>query len=131
MTRINVVPVEELSDKHLSGEFHEITRVFTLARKRGAAHPKAPSQYVLGKGHVLFFYDKLSWVSRRYQSLAQELRSRAARRGSSSSVNGDLVARVISEARDEVPHLFGEYHPTPESLSINRQRLRERSGKVG
>ncbi len=31
MTRINVVPVEELSNEHLLGENHEITMVYNLA----------------------------------------------------------------------------------------------------
>ncbi len=127
MTRINVVPVEELSDKHLSGEFHEISRVFTLARKRGAAHPKAPAQYTRGKGHVLFFYDKLFWVANRYHSLARELQLRAFLKKRDSSVDMDRVRKVVSDAKLEVPHLFGKYSPTPEALAINRQRILERS----
>ena len=33
MTRINVVPVEELTNKHLMAEYHEITRIFRLVRE--------------------------------------------------------------------------------------------------
>lgn len=127
MTRINVVPVEELSDKHLSGEFHEISRVFTLARKRGSPHPKAPAEYTLGKGHVLFFYDKLSWVANRYHSLARELQLRAFLKKRDSSVDMNRVRKVVSDAKSEVPHLFGKYSPTSEALAINRQRILERS----
>lgn len=127
MTRINVVPVEELSDKHLSGEFHEISRVFTLARKRGSPHPKSPSEYTLGKGHVLFFYDRLFWVANRYHSLARELQLRAFLKKRDSSVDMDRVSKVVSDAKLEVPHLFGKYCPTPEALAINRQRILERS----
>lgn len=127
MTRVNVVPVDELSDKHLSGEFHEISRVFTLARKRGSAHPKAPTQYTLGKGHVLFFYDKLSWVANRYHSLARELQLRSFMKKRESSVDMDRVRKVCDEAREHVPHLFGNYKPTPEAIALNRQRILERS----
>lgn len=127
MTRINVVPVTELSDKHLSGEFHEISRVFTLARKSGSAHPKAPTQYTLGKGHVRFFYDKLEYIACRYHSLAHELSLRAFLKKRESKVDMDRVRKVVLDARLEVPHLFGNYKPTPESLAISRQRLLERS----
>lgn len=34
MTRINLVDPSELSRSHLQGEYHEITRVFALARKQ-------------------------------------------------------------------------------------------------
>jgi deoxyribonuclease (pyrimidine dimer) len=127
MTRINVVPVTELSDKHLSGEFHEISRVFTLARKRGSAHPKAPTHYTLGKGHVLFFYDKLLFISGRYGELACELVRRSQAKGKPSGVDHTRVGLVIATAIKEVPHLFGDYTPTTESMSINRQRILERS----
>ena len=127
MTRINVVPVSELSDKHLGGEFHEITRVFTLARKRGAAHPKAPSEYTLGKGHVLFFYDKLLFITTRYSELASEIIRRTEQRGKTSKLDMIQIGQVIATAIVEVPHLFGDYTPTPEALAINRQRLKERS----
>ena len=33
MTRINVIPVDELVNKHLLAEYHEITRVFGLVKK--------------------------------------------------------------------------------------------------
>lgn len=127
MTRINVVPASELSDKHLGGEFHEISRVFTLARKRGSAHPKAPVEYTLGKGHVLFFYDKLRFISHRYVSLALELEVRAKRKGKVPNIDWGRIQSVIGEAWVSVPSLFNEYEPTPEALEINRQRILERS----
>lgn len=55
MTRINCVPVEELTDKHLLAEYRELPRIFNLAR----AVEDAPTEYVLGTGHMKFFYDKL------------------------------------------------------------------------
>lgn len=127
MTRINVVPASELSDKHLGGEFHEISRVFTLARKRGSAHPKAPSEYTLGKGHVLFFYDKLGWIAHRYYSLGVELDLRATRKRREPSVDWRRVFQVVSESWHAVPHLFNDYEPTDEARAINRQRILERS----
>lgn len=33
MTRVNVIPVEELHDKHLIAEYREIPRIVNLVRK--------------------------------------------------------------------------------------------------
>lgn len=81
MTRINIVPVEMLTNEHLRGEYKEITRVFTLSRKHfertGELRPKdAPASYVLGEGHVKFFYDKLNWVLQRYMKLHAVMKQR-------------------------------------------------------
>lgn len=57
MTRINLIPVEELTNKHLIAEKHEITRVFALA-KNSKPNVKIPDTYRMGKGHVTFFIIK-------------------------------------------------------------------------
>ena len=80
MTRINVVPVSELTNKHLVAENHEIARVYNLARKaqqgvlRGSK--KLPLYYTMGTGHVMFFYNKLGFISERYLALNEEMRRR-------------------------------------------------------
>ena len=45
MTRVNLVPVEELVDKHLVAEKHEITRVLALARNHNPRTVKIPPTY--------------------------------------------------------------------------------------
>lgn len=52
MTRINLIPVQELTNKHLIAEKHEITRVFALAKN--SKSPKIPNTYRTGTGHVTF-----------------------------------------------------------------------------
>lgn len=126
MTRINVVPVEELTRQHLQGEYKEITRVFTLARnasKRGInkynfeAKMKAPKEYTLGTGHVKFFMDKLGYILNRYQQLTAEM----IRRGYSPNPvpSGELVKGLDK-------FWLKSYNPTPEALEINRKRIQER-----
>lgn len=132
MTRINVVPVQELSDKHLAGEYHEITRVFELARKHSKnfdSPPLGSPCYVLGKGHVQFFYDKLSFISSRYVQLALEMRFRAYQRQVSSAVDMRVVLEVIQCAHDSIqdPGWWNDYEPTPEALALNRLRIADRS----
>lgn len=126
MTRINVVPVQELTNKHLQGEYHEITRVFGLVRKaqeRGInkynikQKLKVPSEYTLGTGHVLFFYDKLNYILSRYTSLCIEM----GRRGFNTNPIG--LHYLTDGIRQE---WFGNYIPTSEAIKINRERIEER-----
>lgn len=46
MTRINLIPVQELTNKYLIAEKHEITRVFALAKN--SKSPKIPNTYRMG-----------------------------------------------------------------------------------
>ncbi len=130
MTRINVVPEDTLTNKHLSGEFHEISRVFNLVRKAIARDTPVviPKYYLLGRGHVTFFYDKLGYISERYLRLGLELSYRAYSSGRVSSVNIAQVLNLIEQARNDIPDVWwGEYTPTQHAIDINRKRLRERS----
>lgn len=127
MTRINVVDPTELHGKHLMGEIHEITRVYSLVRKAQDRKInkynfkdkiKQPAAYTLGNGHVYFFYDKLKFITERYFALNKE----AIKRG--FNVNPikeeELIAGISS-------WWFGDYVPTVEAISTNRERIKERS----
>lgn len=122
MTRINCVPPEELGDKHLVAEYHEITRVFGLVRKniesgKDPATIPAPERYTLGTGHVKFFYARLGWVERRLAELALEMNKRKMR----------VRLELLKGISDGLPaHLFGDWEPDDEALAINRERLAER-----
>ncbi len=80
MTRINLIPVENLHKKHLVAETHEITRVFGLASKAQfdiiKRRRKLPETFRMSEGHVLFFYDKLAFIANRYEQLSDEMRRR-------------------------------------------------------
>jgi deoxyribonuclease (pyrimidine dimer) len=126
MTRINVVPVEELHNKHLLGEYKEITRVYALVRKAQESGRmkslSSPVEYTMGKGHVLFFYRKLGYISKRYQQLTQEMLKRGYKPSPISliSLEGGIDRRY-----------FSDYLPTEKALDINRQRIRERLVGMG
>lgn len=122
MTRINCVPVEELSGQHLVAEYRELPRVFALARKAAArgAHA-APADYTLGKGHLLFFYTRLAYLVRRHSELVSEMQ----RRGYKPSFSG-----VKRADYPDIPDQYWEdWQPTPQALEANRRRILERSGK--
>lgn len=126
MTRINVVEPSELTNKHLMGELHEITRVYGLVRKAQDRKInkynfkdkiKQPSAYTMGTGHVYFFYDKLGFITDRYYALNQEAVKR------NFKVNPIDKQQLVSDIQQ---WWFGEYQPTQEAVEINRKRIKER-----
>jgi deoxyribonuclease (pyrimidine dimer) len=123
LTRINIVDPSLLNDKALSGEWHELPRVFTLAKnaywdnRLEAVLNKAPKQYTMGTGHVTFLYDKLGFILKRYKQLAQECKQRGW------NVN------VIDDEKllEWVPkQLMNDWEPTKDAIAVNMQRLVER-----
>lgn len=122
MTRINCVPVQELSGPHLVAEYRELPRVFALAQKAALRGQFCqPDAYTLGKGHLLFFYNRLSYLAKRHQQLIEEMK----RRGYKPNFSGIL--------REHFPDLPDDYWrdwaPSEAAMNLNRTRLKERSGK--
>lgn len=126
MTRINVVEPSELTNKHLIGEIHEITRIYGLVRKaqdRGINkynfkdRIKQPTEYIMGAGHVYFFYDKLGFITERYYALNREAVKR------NFNVNPIDKEQLVSGIQQ---WWFGDYQPTQEAIEINRKRISER-----
>lgn len=121
MTRINVVPVTELHDKHLLAEYRELPRVFRAAQKwhkRGGDPVDLPDTYRFGTGHVKFFYRHLQFCYLRQRDLYAECR----RRGFDVKLKPNrkhLMGNVP-------PYLQRDYTPTREALRINRERIATR-----
>ena len=74
MTRVNIIPVEELHDQHLIAEYRELTMVpaalnRTLKSKKGLDKTKIPENYTLNQGHVYFFYNKGKYLDKRYSQI--------------------------------------------------------------
>ncbi len=115
MTRINVVPVKELCDKHLLAEYRELPRVFKLAR----VCYDAPSAYTLGSGHVKFFYNKLKWLDVRFAQLVLEMRKRGF----------NPRYETVPYTGRETSALYKDWTVTPEALTINRARIEARKSE--
>lgn len=115
MTRINVVPVEELCDQHLLAEHRELTRIPNAVAK-GKFHLKGqPTDYKLGEGHVRFFFNKLTFLKKRYDLLHQECKKR-----------GFNVQYIWPDNLPDDPALWLDYQVTEAALSINRERIQQR-----
>ena len=73
MTRINVgIKPAELPDKLLLAELREIKRIPNMVKSGRAKLDNIPSEFVLGHGHVKFFYNKLRYLYDRYCFLYHE-----------------------------------------------------------
>lgn len=126
MTRINLVPPEELMDQHLFAEFREIKMVPKSLRRSIAARGrddvlrKVPAAYTLDTGHVSFFYDKGEYLRKRYEALKTELERRGINFNRDSLLDPDGVFNALERNFNQ------DYDPTPEALAIIRTRIAEK-----
>jgi hypothetical protein len=114
MTRINVVPVEELCNQHLFAEWREMPRLVSYLNK--AKNKTIPPEYVLGQGHIRFFYDKFYWLYKRHKAITKELLNRGY---NLSHTNSDIFLEVDEEN-------FKDWNPTQDDMVLNRMRILER-----
>lgn len=121
MTRINLVHVQELADQHLMAEYRELPRIFGAVRKhvnsgKRVTDFKIPPYYLLGKGHVTFFYDKLKFLAERHFCIVLE----CLRRG----IN--ITNTEINDISDIPKEWCGEYLPSAQEIETSRSRLIEK-----
>lgn len=116
MTRINVIPPEELYDQHLVAEYREI-RLLTanlqrsLKSKKGVDRAKLPKKFTLGEGHCLFFYDKGLYLFWRYCEIAEEM------------LNRGMSPTLPFPMELWPPGLFYDWEPTEEAKNMVRERI--------
>lgn len=125
MTRVNVIPVEELHDKHLIAEYREIPRIVNLVRKNLEKKnifdmlKEIPDSYRLGTGHVNFFKNKLHYIKDRHELLKIEGKKRGF---NLTSININL---------EGIPDcLCKNFKPDNDSIFLNRKRIEERLKQI-
>lgn len=115
MTRINLVPPQELCDQHLLAEHRELTRIPNAVAKGKFSLKGQPSDYKLGEGHVRFFFNKLGFLKKRYDLLHAECKAR-----------GFNMQYFWQNELPTDPNLWLDYEPTEQALKANRERIAER-----
>ena len=123
MTRINLVDPPTLHSKHLLAEYRELPRVFGLvqaAQQRGMTPATAgtPPHFVLGKGHVTFFYDKLRFLEVRFRQLVVEC-----------AVRGFSIQHMRIPYVEVAEHWWNDWTPRPEDIALSQARITERMPK--
>lgn len=111
MTRINVVPVEELSDQWLIAEYRELPRVL----KGNFSIKNASDNYILGKGHVKWARKHGLFVFNRYLNIIKEMHFR----GFQTHFNNDLSKYITN-------NINNDYKVNMSDLKVNKQRLIEK-----
>ena len=121
MTRINIIPVSELTDQHLIAEYREITMVpaaltRTLNSKSGFIKKKIPDRFTLNTGHVYFFYDKGLYLYNRYDNIVEEM----ILRGFNPDVKRLFPKGIFPS------ELFNDWTPNIEDQELVRDRIKEK-----
>lgn len=117
MTRINVVPVKELSDQHLIAEYRELPRVV----KQNINIEDAPLKYTLGKCHVKWAKLHSRWLMRRYLDITWELQNR----GFNTNFPFYKLYEVY-ETQYYTKECDNYYNIKAKDIQLNRQRLIEK-----
>ena len=110
MVRINLIPPRNLSDQHLIAEYNEILMLLGYVKKYPRLG-KIPSKYCLGKGHILFFKNKLRYLKKRHELIKKEMKKR--------SFKADKTIRIS----DFNKKLLNDWRPSSKDKSIIRKRL--------
>ena len=118
MTRVNLIPVEELSDQHLLSETREIKRIPNCIIKGRFSLKSIPKNYTMGTGHVKYFYDKLIWLYHRYMDLYNE----CLKRGFEVTNYEDAFIQAGYENKD----LCNNWIPTEQDIRVSRTRIAEK-----
>lgn len=122
MTRINVVPPQELHRLHLIAEYRELPGIFYKVRGHQMIGRRPdvltiPDTYRYGEGHQSFFYNKLMFLNNRQILIVLEMQRREY-----SPRHLQPLRNVFS---DLYPHWWGDWVPDEAALALNRQRLLE------
>jgi len=120
LTRINILPVEELTDQHLMAEYREIFMIgsaLQISLKSKNWDPKRiPKKFTLNTGHVMFFYNKGKYLYNRYEQIKKELTKR----------NFKLDKSRLFKVTQFPTEYYNDWEPTKEDQAIVWQRIEER-----
>ena len=122
MTRINIIPPNELYDQHLIAEYREITMVpaalkRTLNSKNGLVKSKISNKYTLNSGHVYFFYNKGKYLEKRYIEIIEEMKKRGFNPNPKRKFPIDIFKKN---------NLYKDWTPTIEDFKIIKERIEKK-----
>lgn len=110
MVRINLINPKKLTDQHLIAEYNEILMLLGYVKKYPELG-KIPSKYVLGKGHALFFKNKIKYLKKRHGVLKTEMRERGFNANKTVNI-GQFDKKLIHD-----------WKPNEKDIKIIKKRL--------
>lgn len=116
MTRINLVPVEELSDQHLIAEYRELPRCI----KQNIDISDAPEKYCLGKGHMKWAKKHTMFTLYRYGEICDEMKHRGFK------FNYEWSTLAYYAMQQSGPEIFATYDVTNKDIKLSRDRIIEK-----
>ncbi|MCU0642282.1 MAG: pyrimidine dimer DNA glycosylase/endonuclease V [archaeon] len=115
MVRINLIRPRYLTDQHLIAEYNEILMFLGYVRKNPVSGlENIPQRYKLGKGHILFFKNKLIYIKKRFSALAGEMRLRG------------FKTNRLADISKLSKHLKNDWLPDEKDIGIIRKRIIEK-----
>ena len=116
--RINNVTLLKLLQGDLS-RFDSLPTVYTV---QTADNPKG------GRGHMLFFANKLGFVHDQYQQVLAECEKRGFTGGKYANTSNfnHVVPKRWHVSKDKCLEFWNDYQPTPEAIALNKKRMIER-----
>lgn len=98
MTRVNAgIDPKELPDNLLLAEHKEITRIVNAVAGYRATVADIPESFVLGPGHVKFFYNKIGYLKQRYEALYAECKARGFKVTYKGSAFNDVPENLMND----------------------------------
>lgn len=111
MVRINLINPKHLADQHLIAEYDEILMLIAYVKNYPKMDCNSPNNYVLGKGHILFFKNKLKYLKKRHEELKKEMKKRG------------FATRKTINLNKFPKNLCKDYKPTQKDKEIIKERL--------
>lgn len=115
MVRINLLNPSYLTDQHLIAEYNEILMLIGFIQKYSSIE-NIPENYILGKGHINFFKNKLTYIKNRHKQIKQEMIKRKFKPTKTLKLNHKSITSKHKN----------NYKPTKQAKQLIKQRLKNK-----
>lgn len=117
MVRINLLHPNYLTDQHLIAEYNEILMLVGFVQKFPLLHlTNTPKEYTLGKGHINFFKNKLTYIKDRHNQIKKEMIKRKFKPTKTLTLNHKSITNKHKN----------NYKPTKQAKQLIKQRLKQK-----
>jgi len=112
MVRINIINPKFLADQHLIAEYNETLMLLGYVKRYPLNNlNKIPENYKLGRGHMLFFKNKLKYLKRRFETIKIEMKKRG------------FSANIKMELKEFDKRLVKNWEPSSSDKEIIKKRI--------